>query len=198
MDYGADVVAYSATKLMDGQGRVLAGAVCGSQQWIDEVLLPFQRNTGPNISPFNAWVVLKGLETLDLRARRQSANAVELGTFIEPRLPRILHPGLASHPRHDLAMEQMVATGPIFALDVGDRATAFKLLDALQLVDISNNIGDSRSLMCHPASTTHAGMTQEARDAMGVTEGLLRINVGLEDVEDVKEDLDRALTAAGL
>ena len=198
MDYGADVVAYSATKLMDGQGRVLAGAVCGSQQWIDEVLLPFQRNTGPNISPFNAWVVLKGLETLDLRARRQSANAVELGAFIEPRLPRILHPGLASHPRHDLAMEQMVATGPIFALDVGDRATAFKLLDALQLVDISNNIGDSRSLMCHPASTTHAGMTQEARDAMGVTEGLLRINVGLEDVEDVKEDLDRALTAAGL
>jgi O-succinylhomoserine sulfhydrylase len=198
MDYGAEVVAYSATKLMDGQGRVLAGAVCGSQQWIDEVLLPFQRNTGPNISPFNAWVVLKGLETLDLRARRQSANAVELGAFIEPRLPRILHPGLASHPRHDLAMEQMVATGPIFALDVGDRATAFKLLDALQLVDISNNIGDSRSLMCHPASTTHAGMTQEARDAMGVTEGLLRINVGLEDVEDVKEDLDRALTAAGL
>ena len=198
MDYGADVVAYSATKLMDGQGRVLAGAVCGSQQWIDEVLLPFQRNTGPNISPFNAWVVLKGLETLDLRARRQSANAVELGAFIEPRLPRILHPGLASHPRHDLAMEQMVATGPIFALDVGDRATAFKLLDALQLVDISNNIGDSRSLMCHPASTTHAGMTQEARDAMGVTEGLLRINVGLEDVEDVKEDLDRALSAAGL
>ena len=198
MDFGADVVAYSATKLMDGQGRVLAGAVCGSQQWIDEVLLPFQRNTGPNISPFNAWVVLKGLETLDLRARRQSANAVELGAFIEPRLPRILHPGLASHPRHDLAMEQMVATGPIFALDVGDRATAFKLLDALQLVDISNNIGDSRSLMCHPASTTHAGMTQEARDAMGVTEGLLRINVGLEDVEDVKEDLDRALTAAGL
>ncbi|MBW3168822.1 trans-sulfuration enzyme family protein [Qipengyuania flava] len=198
MDYGADVVAYSATKLMDGQGRVLAGAVCGSHQWIDEVLLPFQRNTGPNISPFNAWVVHKGIETLDLRARRQSANAVALGAFIEPRLPRILHPGLASHPRHDLAMEQMVATGPIFALDVGDRATAFKLLDALQLVDISNNIGDSRSLMCHPASTTHAGMTQEARDAMGVTEGLLRINVGLEDVEDVKEDLDRALTAAGL
>ena len=198
MDFGADVVAYSATKLMDGQGRVLAGAVCGSREFIDEVLLPFQRNTGPNISPFNAWVVHKGIETLDLRARRQSANAVALGAFIEPRLPRILHPGLASHPRHDLAMEQMVATGPIFALDVGDRATAFKLLDALQLVDISNNIGDSRSLMCHPASTTHAGMTQEARDAMGVTEGLLRINVGLEDVEDVKEDLDRALTAAGL
>ena len=183
---------------MDGQGRVLAGAVCGSQQWVDEVLLPFQRNTGPNCAPFNAWVVLKGLETLDMRARRQSENAVALGKFIEPRVPRLLHPGLPSHPRHELALEQMVATGPIFALDVGDRATAFALLDALELVDISNNIGDTRTLMCHPASTTHAGMTQEARDEMGVTEGLLRINVGLEDVEDVKEDLDRALAAAGL
>ncbi|QYJ06481.1 trans-sulfuration enzyme family protein [Qipengyuania flava] len=198
MEFGADVVAYSATKLMDGQGRVLAGAVCASQDWIDEVLLPFQRNTGPNISPFNAWVVLKGLETLDLRARRQSENAVALGAFMEPRVPKMLHPGLASHPRHALATSQMVATGPIFAFDVGDRATAFAVLDALQLVDISNNIGDARSLMCHPASTTHAGMTAEARDEMGVTEGLLRINVGLEDVEDLKEDLDQALAAAGL
>ena len=198
MDFGADVVAYSATKLMDGQGRVLAGAVCGSQEWIEEVLLPFQRNTGPNIAPFNAWVVLKGLETLDLRARRQSENAVELGKAIEARVPRMLHPGLPSHPRHDLAVSQMTATGPIFAFDVGNRETAFAILDALELVDISNNIGDARSLMCHPASTTHAGMSQEDRDAMGVTEGLLRINVGLEDIEDVKEDLDAALGAAGL
>ena len=119
-----------------------------------------------------------------------------LGSFIEHRLPRILHPGLPSHPRHDLAREQMVATGPIFAMDVGDRATAFRLLDALELVDISNNIGDARSLMYRIRSTTHAGMTGSARQ-MGVTEGLLRINVGLEDVEDLKEDLDRAL-AAGL
>ena len=198
MDFGADVVAYSATKLMDGQGRVLAGAVCASQDWIDEVLLPFQRNTGPNIAPFNAWVVLKGLETLSLRAMKQSENAVELGKFIEPRVPRILHPGLPSHPRHALALEQMTATGPIFALDVESRKRAFAILDALQLVDISNNIGDARSLMCHPASTTHAGMTAEDREAMGVTEGLLRINVGLEAVEDVKEDLDRALKTAGL
>lgn len=198
MDFGADVVAYSATKLMDGQGRVLAGAVCGSQEWIDEVLLPFQRNTGPNISPFNAWVVLKGLETLGLRAQKQSENAVELGRFIEPRVPRILHPGLPGHPQHALAMEQMSATGPIFALDVESRERAFALLDALELVDISNNIGDARSLMCHPASTTHAGMTEEARAEMGVTEGLLRINVGLEDIEDLREDLDRALSAAGL
>jgi len=197
MEFGADVVAYSATKLMDGQGRVLAGAVCGSQEWIDEVLLPFQRNTGPNCAPFNAWVVLKGLETLELRAIRQSENAVELGKFIEPRVPEIRHPGLPSHPSHALAMKQMRATGPIFAFDVGSREKAFAVLDALELIDLSNNIGDARSLMCHPASTTHAGMGEEARTEMGVTEGLLRINVGLEDVEDVKEDLDRALGVAG-
>jgi O-succinylhomoserine sulfhydrylase len=198
MEFGADVVAYSATKLMDGQGRVLAGAVCGSREFIDNVLLPFQRNTGPNLSPFNAWVVLKGLETLDLRAQRQSESALELGRFLEPRVRRMLHPGLPSHPRHDVAMRQMDAAGPIFAFELADRAQAFAFLDALELIDISNNIGDTRSLLCHPASTTHASMSAEARAAMGVTEGLLRINVGLEDVEDLKEDLDRALTAAGL
>jgi O-succinylhomoserine sulfhydrylase len=202
MDFGADVVAYSATKLMDGQGRVLAGAICGSEQWINEVLLPFQRNTGPNISPFNAWVVLKGLETLELRAMRQSQNAVELGGFLEPRIDtaggRMLHPGLASHPRYELARRQMRSTGPIFAFDVGTRERAFAILDALQLIDISNNIGDARSLMCHPASTTHAGMEADDRAAMGVTEGLLRINVGLEDIDDLKEDLDQALQAAGI
>ena len=198
LEFGADVIAYSATKLMDGQGRVLAGAVCGTQEFIDEVLLPFQRNTGPNLSPFNAWVVHKGLETLPLRAHRQSESALELGRMVEGRAPRVLHPGLESHPGHALAKRQMDAFGPIFAFDVGDRATAFALLDALELIDISNNIGDARSLMCHPASTTHAGMTAEARAEMGVTEGLLRINVGLEDVEDIKEDLDRALAAAGL
>lgn len=197
MEFGVDVVAYSATKLMDGQGRVLAGAVCGSAHFIEEVLLPFQRNTGPTLSPFNAWVVLKGLETLDLRARRQSENALALGRFVEGRVPRILHPGLPSHPRHALAMRQMDACGPIFAFDVGTRERAFAVLDALELVDISNNIGDARSLMCHPASTTHAGLTAEARAEMDVTEGLLRINVGLEDIEDLSEDLDRALAAAG-
>ena len=197
MEFGADVIAYSATKLMDGQGRVLAGAVCGSRQFIEDVLLPFQRNTGPILSPFNAWVVLKGLETLELRARRQSENALVLGRSIETRVPRILHPGLASHPRHDLARRQMDACGPIFAFDVGSRERAFAVLDALELIDISNNIGDARSLMCHPASTTHAGLTAEARTEMGVTEGLLRINVGLEDIDDLHEDIDRALIAAG-
>ncbi|MXO68543.1 aminotransferase class I/II-fold pyridoxal phosphate-dependent enzyme [Altererythrobacter marinus] len=197
LEFGADIVAYSATKLMDGQGRVLAGAVCGSREFIDETLLPFQRNTGPSLSPFNAWIVHKGLETLDLRAHRQSENALELGRFVEERGPRVLHPGLESHPGHALAARQMDAFGPIFALDLGSREKAFALLDALELIDISNNIGDARSLMCHPASTTHAGMSEDARAEMGVTEGLLRINVGLEDPEDLREDLDRALSAAG-
>lgn len=197
MEFGADVVAYSATKLMDGQGRVLAGAVCGSRRFVEELLLPFQRNTGPTLSPFNAWVVLKGLETLRLRAQRQSENALALGRLVEKRVPRILHPGLPSHPRHALAMRQMEACGPIFAFDVGSRKQAFAVLDALELVDISNNIGDARSLMCHPASTTHAGLTAEARAEIGVTEGLLRINVGLEDIEDLGEDIDHALDTAG-
>lgn len=202
LELGADVVAYSATKLMDGQGRVLAGAICGSEQWINEVLMPFQRNTGPTISAFNAWVVMKGLETLSLRAHHQSRSAVALGEFLEPRIVKaggeMRHPGLASHPRHALAISQMEATGPIFAFDVGNRERAFAILDALELIDISNNIGDSKSLMCHPASTTHANMGAEARAEMGVTEGLLRINVGLEDIADLTEDMDRALTAAGI
>ncbi|MEO9462644.1 MAG: aminotransferase class I/II-fold pyridoxal phosphate-dependent enzyme [Marinomonas sp.] len=202
MEFGADVVAYSATKLMDGQGRVLAGAICGSEEWVEETLLPFQRNTGPNLAPFNAWVVLKGLETLSMRAHAQSRSAVQLGEFLEPRLlkadGRIMHPGLPSHPGHNLATLQMEATGPIFAFDVGTRERAFAVLDALELVDISNNIGDSRSLMCHPASTTHASVSEDARADMGVTEGLLRINVGLEDVIDLTEDLDQALAKSGI
>jgi cystathionine gamma-synthase/O-succinylhomoserine sulfhydrylase len=199
LDFGADVVAYSATKMMDGQGRVLAGAVCGSAEFINDKLLPFQRNTGPNIAPFNAWVVLKGLETLDLRIRRQSENALKVATFMEPRVPRLLYPYLPSHPQHTLALKQMQAGGTIFAFEVaGGREQAHALLDALQLVDISNNIGDSRSLLCHPASTTHHGVGAETRADMGVTEGLLRLNVGLEDPEDVIADLDQALTASGL
>ncbi|MFM6854081.1 MAG: trans-sulfuration enzyme family protein, partial [Sphingopyxis sp.] len=199
MDFGADVVAYSATKMMDGQGRVLASAVCASAAFMEENLLPFQRNTGPNLSPFNAWVVLKGLETLDLRIRRQSENALAVGRAIEGRVARILHPGLPSHPQHNLAMAQMSACGPIFSFEVaGGRAQAHAILDALKLVDISNNIGDSRSLMTHPASTTHHGMGEQAREDMGVSEGMLRINVGLEDPQDVIDDLDQALTAAGL
>jgi O-succinylhomoserine sulfhydrylase len=199
MDFGADVVAYSATKMMDGQGRVLAGAVCGTKEFINEKLLPFQRNTGPNLAPFNAWVVLKGLETLELRAMRQSENAVIVGTFLESRVPAILHPGLASHPAHNLAMKQMKACGPIFSIILdGGRKQAHGLLNGLKLIDISNNIGDSRSLMTHPASSTHHGMGPEAREAMGVSEGMLRINIGLEDPQDLIDDLDQALRSVGL
>ena len=199
MEHGADVVAYSATKLMDGQGRVLAGAVCGSDEWINGTLSPFQRNTGPVCSPFNAWVVLKGLETLALRAHKQSENALEVGRFVEGRVPLILHPGLESHPQHAIAAKQMDAFGPIFSFVVdGGREAAFKVLDALELIDISNNIGDAKSLMCHPASTTHHSMGAEKRAEMGVDEGLLRINIGLEDPRDVIEDLDRAFARAGL
>jgi O-succinylhomoserine sulfhydrylase len=199
LEFGADVVAYSATKMMDGQGRVLAGAVAGSHAFINDKLAPFQRNTGPNLSPFNAWVVLKGLETLDLRIRRQSENALEVGKFIEARVPTMLHPGLASHPQHNLAARQMDACGPIFSFILdGGRKQAHALLNALELIDISNNIGDSRTLMTHPASTTHHGVGPEGREAMGVGEGMIRINVGLEDPQDVIADLDQALKAAGL
>lgn len=199
LEMGADVVAYSATKLMDGQGRVLAGAVCGSAQFINDKLLPFQRNTGPTLSPFNAWVVLKGLETLELRAQRQSENALKLGQFVESRVPRILHPGLASHPQHDLAKQQMSTGGTIFSIVLdGGREQAWALLNALELIDISNNIGDSRTLMCHNATTTHHSVGPEGREAMGVHEGMLRISVGLEDPEDLIADLDQALAKAGL
>lgn len=198
MDFGADVVAYSATKMMDGQGRVLAGAICGTEEFIINTLLPFHRNTGPTLAAFNAWVVLKGLETLDLRIRRQSENALKVAAFLEGRVAKVLYPGLESHPQHALAMRQMAAAGPIFSLYVGGgRKEAHGLLNGLELVDISNNIGDSRSLMTHPASTTHFGMAEEARLEVGITEDMLRLNVGLEDPDDVIEDLDRALKSIG-
>ncbi|MBV9841229.1 MAG: aminotransferase class I/II-fold pyridoxal phosphate-dependent enzyme [Sphingomonadaceae bacterium] len=199
LDYGADIVAYSATKMMDGQGRVLAGAVAGTEDFILNTLLPFTRNTGPTLSAFNAWVVLKGLETLDLRIRRQSENALAVARFIEKRVPRLLYPALPSHPQHELAMRQMAAGGPIMSLFVdGGRVQAHGLLDALRLVDISNNVGDSRSLMTHPASTTHAGLTAETREQMGITEGMLRLSIGLEDPDDLIDDFDQALAAVGL
>jgi O-succinylhomoserine sulfhydrylase len=199
MEMGADVVAYSATKLMDGQGRVLAGAVVGREQWINDVYLAFARHTGPNLSPFNAWVVLKSLETLDLRVRRSCDNAIKVATFLESRIPRCLYPGLASHPQHTLAMQQMAAGGTIIALFLdGGRAEAHGLLDGLKLIDISNNLGDSRTLMTHPASTTHYSVSAEVRAQMGITEGMLRLSVGLEDPDDVIDDLDQALTRIGL
>ena len=198
LDFGADVVAYSATKLMDGQGRVLAGALCSSEEWINDKLMPFQRNTGPILAPFNSWVVLKGLETLDLRARRQSENSLAVAQFIESRGVRVLHPWLPSHPQHDLAKSQMRDGGAIFSFFVEGREQAMGLLNALELIDISNNIGDSKSLLCHPATTTHHNMGAEGRAEAGVTDGMLRINVGLEDPQDLIEDLDQALAQVGI
>ncbi len=198
LDLGADVVAYAATKLMDGQGRVLAGAVCGTADFINNKLLPFQRNTGPTLSPFNAWLVLKGLETLELRAFKQAENALEIGRYLEGRVPVLNHPGLPSHPQHELVKRQMKMAGSVFSFELdGGRQAAHAFLDALEMVDISNNIGDTKSLMTHPASTSHSSLTGEVRAEMGVTEGMLRISVGLEDVQDVIEDLDRGLRAAG-
>jgi cystathionine gamma-synthase/O-succinylhomoserine sulfhydrylase len=198
LEFGADVVAYSATKLMEGQGRVLLGAVCGTAEFINDVLMPFQRNTGPIAAPFNAWVVMKGLETLELRAHKQSDNAMQVARFLEGRGVRMLHPGLPSHPQHNLAARQMDAFGNIFSFVLDDRAQAFVMLNALELIDISNNIGDSKSLACHPASTTHNNMGPEGRAEAGVEEGMIRLNVGLEDPLDLIEDLDRALGKAGI
>ncbi len=199
LEHGADIVAYSATKLMDGQGRVLAGAVVGSEKWINDTYLAFARHTGPNLSPFNAWVVLKSLETLELRVRQQCANAAKVAQFLATRVPRTVYPGLASHPQHDLAQRQMKAGGTIIALHLdGGRPQAQALLDALDIIDISNNLGDSRSLMTHPASTTHASLSEAVRAEMGITEGMLRLSIGLEDADDLVEDLDQALRVAGL
>ena len=199
LDLGADIVAYSATKLMDGQGRVLAGAVMGPARWMQDTYLAFARHTGPVLSAFNAWVLLKSLETLDLRVVRQCANAEAVARFLAGRMPGVLYPGLDTHPQHALAMRQMSAGGTIIALFVdGGRPQAHALLDALNLIDISNNVGDSRSLMTHPASTTHASVAEPVRLEMGVTEGMLRLSVGLEDPADLIDDLDRALGAVGL
>jgi O-succinylhomoserine sulfhydrylase len=198
LELGADVVAYAATKLMDGQGRVLAGAVCGTADFINNKLLPFQRNTGPTLSPFNAWLVLKGLETLELRAFKQAENALEIGRFLEGKVPLLNHPGLPSHPQHELVKRQMKMAGSVFSFELeGGRQAAHAFLNALEMIDISNNIGDTKSLMTHPASTTHSSLGAEVRAEMGVTEGMLRISVGLEDVQDVMEDLKRGLKAAG-
>lgn len=199
LEHGADIVAYSATKLMDGQGRVLAGAVVGSEQWINDTYLAFARHTGPNLSPFAAWVLLKSLETLDLRVRRQCDNALAVARFLEGRVPRVAYPGLSSHPQFALAQAQMRAGGTIIAIELaGGRAQAHALLDALHLIDISNNLGDSRSLMTHPASTTHASVSETVRAEMGIGEGLLRLSVGLEDADDLIDDLAQALAAAGV
>jgi O-succinylhomoserine sulfhydrylase len=198
MEFGADIVCYSATKHIDGQGRVLGGVVLGTEKFMTDEYFPFFRHTGPMLSPFNAWVLHKGLETLDLRMTRMSQNAAIISEFLGKRVPQLLYPSRTDFPQHNLAMMQMSSGGSIMSFFVEDRTQAFALLDGLNLADISNNIGDSRTLLTHPASSTHRAIEETARLEMGITEGLIRLSVGLEDPADIIEDLGQALTGAGL
>lgn len=194
--WGADLVIHSATKYLDGQGRVLGGAVCGPKSLVDEVF-KFLRTAGPTISPFNAWVILKGMETLALRMRQQSANALELARWLErqPQVARVHYPGLPSHPQHALAMKQQASGGAIVAFEVrGGREAAWRVVDNCKLLSITANLGDTKTTITHPASTTHGRISEEARAAAGIGEGLLRIAVGLESPEDLQADLARGLS----
>lgn len=199
MALGADVVVYSATKHIDGQGRVLGGAILASEAFCDGALRDFLRHTGPTLSAFNAWVLLKGLETLPLRVREQTRSAATLARRFEghPALNRLVYPGLASHPGHDLARRQMAGGGTLLAFDFkGGKEAAFRFLNRLEIADISNNLGDAKTLATHPATTTHQRLPAEVRAAVGIGDGLVRVSIGLEDVEDLAADLAAALDAA--
>jgi O-succinylhomoserine sulfhydrylase len=198
LDLGADVVVYSATKHIDGQGRTLGGAILGPVEYIEGEVKTLMRNTGPSLSPFNAWVLTKGLETLRMRVLHSTAGAERIAAWLEqhPRVTRVLYPWLESHPQHALARQQMTGGGTVVTFEVdGGKEQAFAVLDRLRIIDISNNLGDSKSLVTHPATTTHHRMGPEGRARVGITDGLVRISVGLEDVEDLLEDLDQALSA---
>lgn len=198
LTYGADVIVYSGTKHMDGQGRVLGGAIVSTRKFKDELLKPFLRHTGPSISPFNAWVLLKGLETMKLRVEAQSHTALTVAETIAtlPGVERVLYPHLDSHPQAALARKQMKLGGTMVSFEVsGGKQKAFEVLRRLRIIDISNNLGDAKSLMTHPASTTHRNIGAEARAAMGITDGMLRLSVGLEDVTDLIGDLKQAVVS---
>jgi len=195
LQLGADLIIHSATKYLDGQGRVLGGAVCGSAALMEEVF-KFLRTAGPTLSPFNAWVILKGLETLAVRMKAQSANALEMARWLEarPQVARVFYPGLASHPQHVLAMRQQTAGGAIVSFEVhGERDAAWRVVDNCRLLSITANLGDTKTTITHPASTTHGRISAEARAASGIGEGLLRIAVGLESPADLQADLARGL-----
>ncbi|MDB5316104.1 MAG: o-succinylhomoserine sulfhydrylase [Rhodospirillales bacterium] len=199
MEFGADVVVYSATKHFDGQGRVLGGAILAGKAWVNDVLQPFIRNTGPSISPFNAWTILKGLETLHLRVPAMCRSAAVVADMLaeHPAIVRALYPFRADHPQQALAMKQMSAGGTLVTFEVkGGKAAAFRVLNALRLIRVSNNLGDSKSLVTHPATTTHMRVGAEERARLGINDGTVRLSVGLEDVGDLIEDLAIALGQA--
>ncbi len=195
-ELGADVVVYSCTKHIDGQGRVLGGAVMGRTKWVEEVLQPFIRNTGPSLSAFNAWLLLKGMETLSLRVDAMQRSAVAVADFLagHPAVSRVWYPMRADHPQQALAASQMTGGGTLVTFEVrGGKAGAFAMMNGFGLIAVSNNLGDSKSLATHPATTTHMRIGAEERARLGITDGVVRLSVGLEDVEDLKEDLGRAL-----
>lgn len=195
---GADVVMYSATKHIDGQGRVLAGAILGSFEYIYEKLIPFTRHTGPSLSAFNAWVLVKSLETMEMRVSRMCENAQRIAEFLETRkeIKSVRYPGLASHPDRAVIEKQMSAGGTTIGIEfAGTQKDAFAFMDALRIIDISNNLGDSKSLITHPASTTHRRLAPDVQAEMGITPSVLRLSVGLEHVDDLVKDLDQALTS---
>jgi len=201
IDLGADIVVYSATKHIDGQGRTLGGAILTNDQaFIEDHLTPWMRHTGPALSPFNAWVLLKGLETLAVRVRQHCENAVKIATFLEshPKIEKTIYPGLKSHPQHNLALAQMNGYGSsLVAFEIkGGKKASFSTLNTLEIVDISNNLGDAKSLITHPATTTHQRLSDEEKASLRITDGLVRLSVGLEDADDLIEDLDRALASA--
>ncbi len=201
VELGADIIMHSGTKYLDGQGRVMAGALCASEKLVIEKFLPVQKNSGMILSPFNAWVVLKGLETLDLRMRAQSALAHELAVWLEqhPSVARVYYPGLASHPQHALSMKQMSGSGAVLSFDVKAsgpeqaRTRAFHVLDSLQTLSLCTNLGDTKTLLTHPASTSHGKLSEAQRQAAGIGQGLIRVAVGLEHPQDVQDDIARGL-----
>ncbi|MFT8467516.1 O-succinylhomoserine sulfhydrylase [Acetobacter syzygii] len=198
LELGADVVVYSCTKHIDGQGRVLGGAVLGRKDWITETLQPFTRNTGNALSPFNAWIMLKGLETLSLRVEAMARNAAAVADYLAsaPGIQLVRYPGRKDHPQYELAQRQMSGNGTLVAFAVeGGQKEAFAFMDALKLIAISNNLGDSRSLVTHPATTTHSKISPEERAALGITDGAIRFSVGLEDSADLIDDLARGVAA---
>jgi O-succinylhomoserine sulfhydrylase len=199
MPLGADIVVYSATKHIDGQGRCLGGVVLGSKEFIEEKLHNYLKHTGPSLSPFNAWVLLKGLETLPLRVERHGASAAAIADFLvaRPEIVRVFYPGRADHPQAALAKRQMAGGGPMVAFEIkGDKADAFRFMNALQIFKISNNLGDAKSLVTHPSTTTHQRLTPEARAELGIFDNSVRLSIGLEDVRDLQADLDQALSGS--
>ncbi|MFH5774739.1 O-succinylhomoserine sulfhydrylase [Paracoccus sp. NGMCC 1.201697] len=195
IEQGADVVVYSATKHIDGSGRCLGGVICGSRHFVREVAEPYLKHTGGAISPFNAWNMLNGLTTMDLRVRAQTDSAMKFATAMEDdlKLPRVIYPGLASHAQHDLAMRQMGAGGTMVAVDLGSKDAAFTAMNRMRIFQISNNLGDAKSIVTHPTTTTHQRLSEETRLQLGITPGLLRLSIGLEDAGDLIEDFRQAL-----